>query len=112
MSVQMENSVPLGPGYVFFGPPKDEDLNSVSGGTGTIDWTNADTGAVIATGVAITWNAAKNRYQSRIEDNAGAWSRVVGDLWGFEVLLNATTPTAKRLRDSGTVRVRSQSSTI
>lgn len=110
MSLIMENSVPLGPGWVFFGPPKDEDGNDVTGGAGLIDWTNAKTGAVIASGVAVAWNSAKKRYQSRIEDKTvSGWNRQVGDLWHFDVMIDAAIP-AKRFRDVGDVRVRSQSS--
>ena len=110
MSTGTEFSIPLGPGKYFLKQPKDEDGVALSGGSGTVHWWNADTGADLGT-IAITWNAPQNRYQSTIPDST-VIPRVVGDLWRGDVLIDATTPAAKRHRDEVFARVRAQSSEV
>lgn len=103
--------IPLGPGKLLFLEPKDEDGTALSGGSGTIDWYNDDSGIAIAIGVAITWNSAKSRYQTQIEDQS-VWDRAVGDLWRGVVLIDADTPSAKRYRDELRARVKAPSSAL
>jgi len=105
----MPYSIPLGPGKLLFLSPKDEDGAALSGGSGTVNWFNDDTGDSIAAAVAVTWNAGLLRYQTVIQDSS-VWARAVGDLWRGEVLIDATTPAAKRYRDELRARVRAPSS--
>lgn len=107
----MQYSIPLGPGKYIFSQVKDEDGNPVSGGSGEVQWYASSAYTPIGGPVAVTWNAALARYESVIADSS-VMPRALGDLWRGEVLIDATTPTAKRYRDSFRARVRAPSSGV
>lgn len=105
-------SILIGPGKYTLKQPKDGDTGAaLSGGSGTVSWYNDTTGALIAGAVAVTWNAALLRYESQIEDSS-VWPRALGELWRGEILIDATTPSAKRYRDVLKARIRAPSSGI
>lgn len=107
----MQYSIPLGPGKYILAQPKDEDGVALSGGSGTVTFYDDATGEDLTGALAITWNAAKLRYQASIPDQSVV-PREIGDLWRGEILIDATTPSAKRFRDILKVRVRAPSSEI
>lgn len=98
--------IPLGPAkYILDDPTNDAD-QALSGGSGTVKWykvlPNSET---LLDTLPVTWNAGLTRYESTIPDST-TLPRVDGDTWKGVVLIDATSPSTTRYRNTVQLRVR------